>query len=123
MFKGLNTRLRGKKYEAQAEAWLIRQGLRAVARNFTARGGEIDLIMEDGATLIFVEVRFRASSRFVGALESITRVKQQRVLHAAACWLQRNPAECARPCRFDVIGIEGTGDSCRVTWIKSAFTA
>jgi len=119
----MNTRLRGKTYEAQAEAWLLGRGLRALARNFTTSGGEIDLIMEDAATVVFVEVRFRTSGKFVGAVESVTSRKQRRVLHAAACWLQRNPEQAARPCRFDVVGIEGIGDSCRVTWIKSAFTA
>ena len=123
MLKALNTRLRGKTYEAEAERWLMARGLRPLARNFTTRGGELDLIMEDGATLVFVEVRFRASGRFVGALESITPTKQRRVLHAAACWLQRNPAQNTRPCRFDVVGIEGVGESCRIAWIKAAFTA
>lgn len=119
----MNTRLRGKTYEAQAERWLRERGLRTVMRNFTTAGGEIDLIMDDATTVVFVEVRFRASGKFVGALESVTPRKQRRVLHAAACWLQRNPAQAARPCRFDVVGIEGVGDSCHVTWIKSAFTA
>jgi putative endonuclease len=123
MLKALNTRLRGKTYEIQAEHWLVAQGLRPLARNFTARGGELDLIMEDGPALVFVEVRFRASNRFVGALESVTASKQRRVLHAAACWLQRNPAQGTRPCRFDVVGIEGVGESCRIAWIKAAFTA
>ena len=123
MLNGLNTRLRGKTYEMQAEQWLVAQGLRPLARNFTTRGGELDLVMEDGSALVFVEVRFRASNRFVGALESVTPSKQRRVLHAAACWLQRNPGQAARACRFDVVGIEGVGESCRIAWIKSAFTA
>lgn len=123
MFKGMNKTLRGKTYEAKAEAWLCARGLRPIARNFSARGGEIDLIMEDDATVVFVEVRFRASRQFVGALESITREKQRRLVHTASCWLQRYPAQAARPCRFDVVGMDGSGDSCAVTWIKAAFTA
>ena len=61
----------GEQHERQAEALLIAAGLVLVARNWRCRLGEIDLIMKDGATLVFVEVRKRGSERFGGAIASI----------------------------------------------------
>lgn len=123
MLTRISAVLRGKHYEALAERWLSAQGLMTLARNFNVRGGELDLVMAEGSTVIFVEVRFRKSGRFVGALESVTAAKQARVAHAAAIWLQHNPALAERACRFDVIGIEGAGERPRISWIKNAFTA
>ncbi len=95
----------GQQWEQQALTWLRGRGLQLVEANFRCRGGEIDLIMRDGDTLVFVEVRQRSAAGHGGALESITRSKIRRLLHAANLYLLRFDAP--PPCRFDVVAIEG----------------
>lgn len=114
---------RGRQAEVAAEEYLCARGLRFLARNFRVRGGEVDLILEDGETLVFVEVRARDSDRQGGALESVTAAKQRKLLLAAGVWLQQRPRWAQRPCRFDVIGFEGRGQQQRIEWIRGAFTA
>ncbi|NDJ59089.1 YraN family protein [Enterobacteriaceae bacterium 4M9] len=110
---------RGAHYEAQARRWLERKGLRFVAANVHVRGGELDLIMMQGATTVFIEVRYRASARFGGASASVTQAKQQKLLHAAAVWLARqNGSFDTVDCRFDVLAFTGS----EVEWIVNAFT-
>ena len=107
---------RGKESEAVALDYLCRQGLYPVTRNYRCRFGEIDLIMRDGETLVFVEVRMRASKAFGGAQESIDARKQRKLLAAARHYigaLGRIP-----DCRFDAVLLNG--DS-RVQWIRNAF--
>jgi len=106
---------RGEQAEDQAAAWLQRQGLTLVARNHRCKGGEIDLIMRDGDTLVFVEVRRRNSTRFGGAAASVTAAKQRKLRHAALHYLQGLKTE--PPCRFDIIGIDPDG----IQWIRDAF--
>jgi putative endonuclease len=95
----------GRQWEQQALVWLRAQGLQLVHENFSCRGGEIDLIMRERDTLVFVEVRQRADVRHGGALASITPAKIRRLLHAANTYLLRFDAP--PPCRFDVIAIDG----------------
>lgn len=106
---------RGKAAEDAAAAYLAGQGLRLVARNWRCKGGEIDLILRDGATLVFVEVRERNNARFGGAGASITATKQARLLHAARLYLAGLPS--VPPCRFDAVLIE-TG---QLSWLRDAF--
>lgn len=108
----------GDAKERTARAFLERQGLRFVAGNVRCRRGEVDLIMRDGDTLVFVEVRYRSSDRFGGAAASVDWRKQARLASAAAYFLQRHPV--ASPCRFDVIAI---GPADQTTWIRHAFVA
>ncbi len=108
----------GDEKEQQARAYLERQGLRHLASNVRCKRGELDLVMRDDQTLVFIEVRFRTSARFGGAAASIGAQKQARLSAAAAYYLQRHPAEL--PCRFDVIAIDGTG---AIQWIRHAFAA
>ncbi len=118
------TRDTGQAAEQHAERHLKSHGLQGVARNFHARGGEIDLIMIDQQTLVFIEVRFRRNTNHGSALETVTAQKQARIRKAASHFLQQHPDMAERPCRFDVVGIEpGTGKQ-RVTidWIQNAFT-
>lgn len=105
---------RGREAEARAAAHLEKCGLRLVDRNFRVRGGEIDLIMRDGATLVFVEVRARRNGDFGGAGASIDARKQARLTLAARHWLARH-GECA--CRFDCVLF----DAGRLTWLRDAF--
>ena len=110
-----DARARGQAAEAQARAYLERRGLAWVEGNYHCRGGEIDLVMRDGDTLVFVEVRYRRGDRFGGALASIDRRKQARLLHAAAHYLQRRAVRA--PARIDVVALDGDG---RIEWIQNA---
>lgn len=110
------TQQRGQEAERVAQAYLQQQGLELVTRNHRCRGGEIDLVMRDAGTLVFVEVRLRSNPNFGGALASVDRGKQRRLSIAAQHYLQQHP--WGGPCRFDVIGLETQG---RCQWIKNAF--
>lgn len=119
----MSTRDDGARYERLAEDYLQRSGLQIVARNFTCRMGEIDRVMMDLGTLVFVEVRYRADPGFVSPLASITPTKQRRLVRTAQFYLQRNPRFAGMPCRFDAVGITGSLEAPRFNWIKSAFSA
>lgn len=107
----------GQAGEDAALVFLQQQGLTLVTRNFSCKSGEIDLIMGQSATLVFVEVRQRASSRFGGAAASIGAAKQRRLILAAQFYLQRYRAPPA--CRFDVVTIDGGA----INWIRDAISA
>lgn len=110
----------GAEQERRARHYLERAGLIWIASNLRVRGGEIDLIMRDGDCRVFVEVRFRRDARFGGALASITRQKQQKLLRAAALWLAaRGESFDTVNCRFDIIAITGA----QLEWLPDAFNA
>ena len=109
---------RGAAAEARACAFLQAQGLAFVAANVRYRDSELDLVMQAGTTLVFVEVRQRSDRGFGGALASVTARKQQRVQLAAQRFLLAHPRWQNAPCRFDVIAIEGD----ELSWIQAAFT-
>jgi putative endonuclease len=112
---------RGLAAERLAGEYLAAQGLRVLARNYRVRGGEVDLVCEDGHTLVFVEVRLRSSGRFGGAAASITAAKRRRVILAARHYLAgQRGAE--RPCRFDAVLLDAL-DVARIDWIRHAFDA
>ncbi|MBC7803275.1 MAG: YraN family protein [Candidatus Parcubacteria bacterium] len=109
----------GMRAEELCADLMRRAGLRVVARNWRCRHGEIDLVAEEGATLVFAEVRYRRDERFGGAGESVTAVKQARLVAAARLYLMRRPeAEC----RFDVLLLDAL-EAGRIRWIRNAFTA
>jgi putative endonuclease len=123
--KHVTTKRVGDAAEALASAYLTRAGLTLVQANFATPGrggGEIDLIMQakDG-TLVFVEVRQRASSSHGGAAASITPHKQRRIVFAARQYLLRLAS--APPCRFDVVLVEGQGKKAQIEWLQGAFEA
>lgn len=109
---------RGARAESRAAAWLKGRGLKLVERNVRSRFGEIDLIMEDGATLVFVEVRYRASDGFGGAAASVTAGKRARLRKAIGVYIARHPRMASRNMRADVVAISGPGD---IEWIPNAF--
>ena len=114
----LSRKQTGDAWELKARRWLEGKGLRFVAANVRGRGGEIDLIMKDGQTIVFVEVRFRQSSRFGGAAASVTLAKQQKLLQTAHLWLARhNGSFDTVDCRFDVVAFTGNA----IDWRKNAF--
>ncbi|NWG87203.1 MAG: YraN family protein [Hydrogenophilaceae bacterium] len=105
----------GAAAEDRAAEYLQRQGLKLVARNYRCRQGEIDLILREGTTLVFVEVRSRASSAFGGAAASITQAKQAKLIRAAQHYLSLQSSLPA--CRFDAVLIDGND----LQWLKHAF--
>lgn len=109
----------GRLAEDQALGYLQQAGLKLIDRNFHSRYGEIDLIMEDGRTLVFVEVRYRASNRYGSAAESVNLRKQSRLVLTAASFLKEKRLD--RPTRFDVAALSPGPDGMSVTWIKGAF--
>ena len=105
----------GSRAEDLCAELLRRAGLRLVERNWRCRHGEIDLIAEDGDTLVFAEVRMRnGPGIFGGAAESVTAAKRSRLVAAARLYLTRRPQSA---CRFDVFLVDGR----RLQWIRDAF--
>ena len=111
----------GSDAEAHACEYLLAQGLSLLTRNFRSRLGEIDLIMDDGQSLVFVEVRYRRGNAFGSGAESVNRRKQARITACAQHYLQKNPAALQRPCRFDVVAISGAREKPDIHWIRDAF--
>ena len=107
----------GNKAEDQACKYLKSEGLSLITSNFSTKAGEVDLIMKDADTLVFIEVRYRKNTNFGGAAASVTPKKQQRIIKAALAFQQRYSPQSAM--RFDVVAIEG--DVTDINWIKSAF--
>lgn len=116
-------RARGARVEAAAREHLCRAGLRPLAANAGARVGELDLVMIDGATLVFVEVRYRRSARFGGGAESIDARKRRRLVLAARQFLGRHRQYHDAPCRFDVVDASGDPDAPTLRWLRDAFRA
>ena len=106
----------GQSAEARAEAFLKTHGLKLVVRNWRCRFGEIDLVMQDGPTLVFVEVRLRSRAEFGGAVASVTASKQRKLLATARQYL--SSLATLPPCRFDVVAFAGAAPP---EWIKNAF--
>ena len=98
----------GRDGEALAEAYLIERGYRLLQRRFRLRNGEIDLIMVDGDTVVFVEVRRRRGGTLGDPLESIGPLKQHRLIRAAQLFLGAHGLY-DRPCRFDVVALRSVG--------------
>lgn len=107
----------GSAAENAAADFLQQQGLKLIARNFRCPYGEIDLIMQDGKTLVFIEVRLRNSNNFGGAAMSITQSKQQKLKRSAERYMQIH-GECA--CRFDAVLMQ-TIDTGTLEWVHNAF--
>jgi len=107
----------GEAAEQQALTHLRQQGLQLLERNYRCQGGEIDLIMREGDTVVFVEVRARAGTSYGGAAASVTPAKQRRLILAAQRWLQMQAS--TPPCRFDVIALDGP----QLQWLRNAIEA
>ena len=111
--------LSGAQAEDLACAHLERAGLRLLARNYRCPQGEIDLVMDDRDTLVFVEVRYRRSNVFGTPAETVDRRKQARLQAAAGHYLLAHSAD--RACRFDVVAVSGR--DARIEWLRDAFGA
>jgi putative endonuclease len=108
---------RGAAAEDTAAAYLVAQGMKLLERNYRCRFGEIDLIVQDGRTLVFVEVRQRSSAAFGGAAESITPAKQRKLLRAARHYMAQH--RDFPDCRFDAVLLDGRAQT--VDWLRNAF--
>lgn len=113
----------GADAERRARAWLEGRGLVLVTANWRAQfhkqAGEIDLVMRDGDTLVFVEVRRRARRDFGGAAASVDGFKQAKLVRAARAYLASQVGGAEPPCRFDVVAMDGE----HIEWIRAAFEA
>lgn len=116
---------RGAAAEDQALAFLRKQGMSLLTRNYTCKCGELDLVMLDQQTVVFIEVRMRSSNRWGGAAASIGIHKQTRLIKTAQHFLQQHAKFNRHPCRFDVccIGPDAASGKPGLDWIKSAFSA
>jgi len=114
-------RLFGQKGEATAERYLRRKGYRIVEKNLRSLLGELDLVAEDGLVLVFVEVKARRTGEFGGAIHAVHRRKQEKLIQLASQYLARHHLS-NRPCRFDVVLLQGTDTSApRIEHIQNAF--
>ena len=117
-FKSLsNSVARGEQAERDAKAYLLAHGLKLIEQNYACKLGEIDLIMEDKLTIVFVEVRFRKSNAFGGAAASVSKSKQSKITNTAKHWLVSNRLFEKRPVRFDVVAYANNDTQ----WIQGAF--
>lgn len=109
--------MKGAAAEQFATEFLQRQGLKIAVRNYRCRFGEIDIIAQDGKTLVFVEVKSRSTEKFGGAAASITYSKRSKLLRAARHYLAQH--KNASPCRFDAVLVRG--ELPQIEWIRDAF--
>ncbi len=120
--KDTNSSNKGQITENYAEQYLSKQGLILIERNFHSRQGEIDLIMLDGDTYVFIEVKYRKSKEFGGAIASVSASKQKKIKHCITFYLHQSDInEYNTPCRIDVVALEGDITQPDVTWLKNAF--
>jgi putative endonuclease len=121
MIATLTTSQRGQIAENAACDYLRRQGLKLREKNFRSPAGEIDLIMQDGEIIVFVEVRYRSSDQVTSAVETINSSKRRRIVKAGGHYLQKHRLSNAVFCRFDVV-ILGRNASA-IEWFSNAFDA
>lgn len=107
----------GHQAEKIAATFLQKNGLKLVTQNYRCTYGEIDLVMLDVKTLVFVEVRLRNNQKFGGAGMSINQSKQQKLARTAEFYLQTHGDSA---CRFDAVLLHAL-DISAVEWIKNAF--
>lgn len=122
------TREQGEYTESLACQFLENKGFKFIERNFNCRFGEIDLIMQDNDSLVFVEVRYRRNNNFGSGAETITTNKQSKLIKTASAYLQQHAKLNQHPARFDVISITGPIETTNIEnikfdWIENAFGA
>ena len=108
----------GRFGEELAARRLSEAGLCILARNWRCRGGELDLVMRDGETLVIAEVRKRSSNAFGGAAASVDARKRDRIIQSAQRFLMEHPQFSRAPVRFDVLALDREDN---IEWIKAAF--
>ncbi len=119
----MSTKSTGDRGEAFAARYLSEKGLTILERNYRTPVGEIDLILRDGATLVFVEVKTRKSQRFGRPALAVGREKQRRIVRAAVWYTSKRQGELP-PCRFDVVEVFApAGGEWTVRHLEGAFEA
>ncbi|HQU14912.1 MAG: YraN family protein [Chromatiales bacterium 21-64-14] len=113
----------GRWAEDLACRYLQAQGLTLIERNYRCPAGEIDLVMEQQGSTVFIEVRYRRAPRFGTGAESVDARKRAKLLATALHYLQRDPVAARAPSRFDVVSMEGARTGPRIRWIPNAFGA
>jgi len=113
----------GRDAENFASKYLQHRGLRQVASNYRCLFGELDLVMLDGAELVVIEIRYRATGRPVEPEDTITAAKRRRIARATLHFMQRHGEWRDAPLRFDVFALSGAPAGPRVRWIRDAFAA
>ena len=113
----------GRRAERRAERYLRRNGLRLVARNYSRRTGEIDLVMLHDDVLVFVEVRYRGPGAWTTPLASVDAAKQRRLTRTAQLYLRDHPQHRFRSARFDIVCAERRYFGIACEWIPNAFEA
>lgn len=113
---------RGQWAESLAEQFLRRQGLKSLQRNYRCKSGEIDLVMLERETLVFVEVRYRQGSDYGSGADSVTAKKRQRLVATAQRYVQQRGLP-EPPCRFDVVSVSSLHGRPQIDWIPNAFDA
>lgn len=111
----------GQQGEQRAEQYLRGQGLTPVTRNYNCGLGEIDLVMRDRETLVFVEVRRRKTTAFGSPLETVSANKQHKLQLAAQHYVMSQKIPSRQALRFDVVGIVSDGEHETIDWIRNAF--
>jgi len=116
------SRQRGLLTEAFAAQYLMANGLLLIDKNFHCRQGEIDLIMREGQTFVFVEVKYRKNNHFGGAMAAVSAAKQQKIKHCVKFYLHKlGLNEYNTACRCDVIALTGNIEKPDVNWLRNAF--
>ena len=113
----MNKRAVGGEKEEIAVNYLKENGVEIILRNFSGRNGEIDIIGDDGKTLVFIEVKYRKNSSMGSAEESISKSKMKKIYLTAVEYIRKNSSIAERNMRFDVIAINGE----KINWIKNSF--
>lgn len=114
----------GATAEAFAEQYLKKQGLTLIAKNFLCKQGEIDLIMQENETIVFIEVRHRKNANYGSAVETVTWQKQNKIIKAATLFMMKHDWHEKKSVRFDVFACQGSLEAKpEITWVKQAFYA
>jgi putative endonuclease len=118
------TQVEGSAWEDIAAEHLAQQGLQVIARGYRCRGGELDLVCEDGDQLVIVEVRARRHTSHGGAAATVNWRKRRKIIFAARHFLMTHPDRYDAPVRFDVVAIDNKDDAKpTIDWITNAFDA
>mgnify|MGYP001273006155 CR=1 FL=1 len=110
----------GKQGEELAAAYLVEAGFRIVERNYRCRFGEIDVVAEEGETLVFVEVKSRRSTTYGGPLVAVDARKQGKISRISLHYLAERGLR-HRPARFDVVAVLLLPTGPRIELIRNAF--
>ena len=112
----------GNAFEAKVCEYLQNAGLKLLEKNYRVGHWELDLIMKDGKTVVFVEVKYRKNELYGGAISALSASQIERLRMAAQAYLQKKQLnESKTPCRFDLVAVTGQLNSPNINWIKNAF--